>query len=61
MLVLWRSDGRADMGPERTVRRGAVARWGCGGPDQGVDMGMEKQGETCKTFKRWGLVELHDG
>lgn len=32
------------MGPGRTVRGGAVARWGNGGPDQAVDMGMEKQG-----------------
>lgn len=44
MLVVWRSDRRAEMGPGRTVRRGAIAQWGCGDPDQGVDMGMEEQG-----------------
>lgn len=42
MLVVWRVVGRAEMGPGRMVRKGAVAQWGCGGPDQDVDMGMEQ-------------------
>lgn len=49
------------MGPGGTVRGGAVSRWRNGGPDQEVDMGMEKQVYIdCKTFKRWRLTELRD-